>query len=503
MSPHERGLSTEGLGYLNYLRRLLAQPAGSWDGFYSAQSPTMNFALRYQLAFASYALASMSQRTPAYQAPYAHALRGGLEKMLDVATWGYWHTPEPSSAGGGLVSSGHVAVLVSPHQRGPTGPPSDPIVCDNLQYSGHLSTMLGLYEKVSGDRLYDSLFTLHDPDSDVSYTYTHSEVAERIYSQMRESGFGGVCCERGMAYVPCNNYSLASNTLHDALHGTEYSRANGKWLKTVRDKMVLKGPAVRGVFGTSYIKDLHIATPVAFNFTDVWGLAFLLPFDRLLVRKLYGKFKKKVVRAGSEGAYVDSSQISERMEISDVPINTGFGRILARGMGDGKLAAAMQYYSEQTFGAGWAGGEYFLKSAPRTLHATALAALAESIESGGESFARLFHAAPDHSPKLTLESVEGGEGRVGVFQAEYNSTERALRIGLRMVGAPAEMRDLPPAYVTLVVAGVTLRPTVAIGGAPLAEAAFKWEAGSNLRFSVQVAPGQDTHCVVGRRRDED
>ncbi len=65
---------------------------------------------------------------------------------------------------------------------------------------------------------------------------------------------------------------------------------------------------MRGVFGTAYMRDFKMATPVAFNFTDAWGLAFMLPFDRPLVRKLYSKFKKRgIVRAGSDGAYVGSS----------------------------------------------------------------------------------------------------------------------------------------------------------------------------------------------------
>lgn len=496
MAQTGNGLSTEGLGYFNYLHRILTQPAGSWEGFYTAQSPSMNFALRYQLAFASYALATISQRTPAYKAPYAQALRGGLERMLDVATWGYWRAPEPALASGGLASSGHVAVLVSPHRRGPAGPPSDPVAQDNLQYSGHLSTMLGLYEKISSNHLYDSPFTLHDPESGASYSYTHSKVAERIYSQMRENGFGGVCCERGMAYVPCNNYSLASNTLHDALHGTDYSKANGRWLKTVRDKMVLKGPSLRGVFGTSYMKDLHVATPVAFNFTDVWGLAFLLPFDRTLVRKLYGKFKKKVVRTDTGGAYVASLPLSERMEISDMSINTGFGLILARGLGDAALASAMQSYSSEAFGAGWHGGEYFLKRAPRTLHSTALHALADSLESGGESFARLFHTAPDRSFSPLLESVEGGASRVGVFQAEYDKEEQALYIGLRMLGEPAVLRDMSPAHVVLTVAGVGSRSPVEADGVLLGDDAIQRSGEGRLRFGVEVKPGRDVRCLV-------
>src|SRR5204862_5401128 len=132
----------------------------------------------------------------------------------------------------------------------------------------------------------------------------------------------------GIAYVPCNNHALSSNALHDAVHGTSMASANAKWLRSVRRGMVLKGPALRGIFAVCYLKDLGMAAPVAFNFTDAWGLAFLLPFDPALVRKLYGRFKRRITRVGAEGAYLSSSPLSEKMEISDVHINTGFALIV-------------------------------------------------------------------------------------------------------------------------------------------------------------------------------
>src|SRR3954451_2360385 len=118
------GLDLHSLGYLNYLRSVLSQPLGSWDGFYTPASPSMNFALRYQLAFGSYAVAALARRTPAYRAPYAEALRGAIGKMLDVASWGYWRAAEQGEGEAPPASSGHVAVLLSPHAaRMPAGPP--------------------------------------------------------------------------------------------------------------------------------------------------------------------------------------------------------------------------------------------------------------------------------------------------------------------------------------------------------------------------------------------
>jgi hypothetical protein len=493
MTAQTRSLSLESLGHLNYLHSILTQPTGEWEGFYHAQSPSMNFALRYQLAFATYALALMSTRTPAYRKPYIDAMRAGIEKMLHADVWGYWRAPEGQSTGN-PATSGHVAVLAGPHQRVAVGAPSDPIARDNLQYSGHLSTMLGLYEKLSGDSRYDEPFTLRDEESGATYSYTHSQVAARIHDQMRQNRFGGVCCEPGMAYVPCNNYAMASNILHDTLHGTNLGEANAGWLETVRRKMVLHGPAARGVFGTAYMKDLRLATPVAFNFTDAWGLAFLQPFDKELASKLYRKFRRKVERERDE-AYVGSSQLSERMEISDVAVNTGFGAILARGVGDKKMAGAMERYARRAFGAGWDGSRYFYTDAPRTLHATALYAFAGALDVGGENFARLFTGPPVNSgDKPYLAGIVEPSGRVGVCRAEHDESG-ALRIGLRQVGAPGELAPASPVEARLRVEGVGAKVRVEIGGRPYEGETMPDEDGV-LSFGVEVVPSEVKNVSV-------
>jgi hypothetical protein len=154
---------------------------------------------------------------------------------------------------------------------------------------------------------------LGDPESGVAYEYTHTEVAARIQAQMAQNTFGGVCCEDGVAYVACNNHALSSNALHDAIHGTGFSATNAGWLQHVRRKMVLKGPALRGLFAVCYLRDVHMSAPVAFNFTDAWGLAFLLPFDPALVRRLYPRLRRRLTRAGREGAFLASAPLSEKM----------------------------------------------------------------------------------------------------------------------------------------------------------------------------------------------
>jgi Linalool dehydratase/isomerase len=494
-----QGLDLRSLGYLNYLHSVLSQPLGSWDGFYTPQSSSMNFALRYQLAFGAYAVAALAQQTPAYRTPYAEALGGAIDKMLHVASWGYWRAAEQTPGDAGAASSGHVAVLLSPRSaRLPVGPPSDPIVRDNLQYSGHLSSMLGLYEKLTGDNVYDRPFTLQDQESGVAYTYTHSEVAARIHDQMLENRFGGVCCESGIAYVPCNNHALSSNALHDALHGTQWSRSNARWLRSVRSKMVLKGPALRGIFAVCYLKGMGHAAPVAFNFTDAWGLAFLMPFDRPLVQKQYGKFKSRLSSKEPHMAYLSSSSLNERLEISDVAINTGFALIVARGMGDLELASRIENYSTGAFGADWEGAGYFYRGAARTLHTTALYALAAAIEPGGEDFARLFNAPPEpsamHLPYLS--QVSGSQERVGVSRARYSPASKTLDLAFRQVGEPAALRNAPPAEIRATLGNIGSHPQIAVDGTLVSEDECVRDPDGALHILLKVEAQRETSCTI-------
>jgi len=184
-------LTRDDLGHLVYLHRVLTQPLDAWDGFYTPLADSMNFGLRFQVAFAAYAVAALAARTPAYRRPYAEALAAACERMRDVRVWGYWRAPPAGPQGTAPpTESGHLAVLLAPHGSRVLGPPADPIIQNNVQFSGHFSTVLGLYERLTGDDRYDRPFVLGDPESGVAYEYTHTAVAARIEAQMARNTFG-------------------------------------------------------------------------------------------------------------------------------------------------------------------------------------------------------------------------------------------------------------------------------------------------------------------------
>jgi hypothetical protein len=500
-------LRRESLGHLAYLSRALtgrlpglppdgAAPAArldDWSAFYRPQADAMNFGLRFQLAFAAYAVAALGLRTPAYRRPYVAALGAALERMRDVRAWGYWR--RPGGGEGGDAGAGHVAVLFGGHRPvdRPAPPPADPIVQDNVQFSGHLGTMLGLYERAGGDDRYDRGFALDDPESGVTYPYTHAAVAERIVAQMRANDFHGVACEPSCAYVPCNNHAMTSNAIYDATHGADYASANADWLAWVRRKMVLRGPAARGLFGACYLRDLHLTTPVAFQFTDSWGLAFLLPFDPALTRKLYPRFRRRLSRGPDGALFVGSAPVCEKMEISDVALNTAFGLIVARGVGDRATAARLAAYAHATLSPQWRGPEQFYAGAPRTLHSTALYALAALVDDAGD-LRRLFHAPRDPAldTQPELDAVCGPAevaGALGVAEAAYDPAARTLTIAL------AWLPETPPpaAPMRLVCERVPAVAQAVRDGAPCASWRHDSERG---RLTIDLDRAASTRFVV-------
>jgi hypothetical protein len=58
-------LTRDDLGHLTYLHRVLTQAPDQWDGFYTPLADSMNFGLRFQVAFAAYAEAALAGLTPA------------------------------------------------------------------------------------------------------------------------------------------------------------------------------------------------------------------------------------------------------------------------------------------------------------------------------------------------------------------------------------------------------------------------------------------------------
>jgi len=167
-------------------------------------------------------------------------------------------------------------------------------------------------------------------------------------------------------------------------------------------------------------------------------------------------------------------------------------------MGDVALADALARFSTSAFGAGWEESEYYLRDAPRTIHATALFALASAIEAGGAGFAQLFTAPPNRTalsePYLNEVSSPSSQAP-GVSRAEYDGQEKALNVTLCLPGDPALVRASSPIDATLTIGSVPANPRIEVNGRPLAEDEYSRRR-DKLVFNAVIAPEEGTRCMV-------
>lgn len=445
-----QGLSEAELGHLKYFQSLAEQPSGEWEGFYLTPIEGMNFGLRFQLAFSTYALYAMARRTPAYRAPYLAAIEKLVEKMLRPEVWAYWFQGAvrslPVLTSGEVVAErkpGAVEVLHSRLGMASSAIPPDPCREGNVQYSGHLACMLGFYELLAGSSRYDEpgfVLAAEARGQRYEFPYTHSSLAARIHEQMAQNYFHGVCCEPGRAYAACNNHACISNVLHDRLHGTNYAAVNEGWGEWVREKMLtgrgpLPLPAPNGLLSVAFMPDLHLPIPVSFNLTDAWGLAFMAAWRPEPVREIYPRFRKRLKRQG-QSLKLNSVGPNEKFEISTEGLNTGFALLLAREMGDGETAHRLQRYADEFLEPvqDERGFYYAVRPAP---YVTALFALARALPEEGGGLSSLLQWRPDFKAPY-LAKVSSSD--IYVKQAE-NIEGEGLVIGLAgKAGAGVELK---------------------------------------------------------------
>ena len=430
------GLSRTNLGHLHYLQGLADQPLDSWEGFYQSQSDGMNFGLRFQIAFAGYALYALARRTPAYRAPYAASLANLIERMIAPPTWAYWFRgavrdrAKPGGAAGALeLVHNRLGLNHDPI-------PADPCQQGNVQYSAHLASLLGFYEMLTDDRRYDeSGFVLRAASNNQTFEfpYIHTSLVERIHAQMTTNHFGGVCCEPGRAYAACNNHACISNRLYDRLHGTQLSEANAGWADWVKRRMLTGGPegglplpAPNGLLSVAYMPDLHLPLPVSFNLTDAWGLAFMAAWQDELPRRVYPRLRKRL-HTGRDGLlHLGSVGPNERVEISSEGLNTAFAAVLAREMGDEatfqSLLAWADTYLQPTEDAG---GLYYAGAVPSS-YVTALFGLALALPAEGGGLAALIDWRPDFTAPYLARLTPG----VTVTEADWLASDNTLHLEL-------------------------------------------------------------------------
>jgi hypothetical protein len=160
---------------------------------------------RFDLVDSSYAVALMSDRTPAWREVYSDILDALVTRHTSWWSAEDWMTQfgdDPARA----RYPGHYRPLIPENHWGnynvpgwtangiePYGIQADPVKADGmLFYKGFFTLLLGLHRYVSGDQKWDQPF-LMIRDGENSFEWSHSKIAAYLAEQWHNSQAGCHC----------------------------------------------------------------------------------------------------------------------------------------------------------------------------------------------------------------------------------------------------------------------------------------------------------------------
>ena len=169
------------------------------------------FAKRYHIAFCGYAAALLGMRGDDSERARAGRILGNcITRYLRKDVWAY------------SMSKNYWG-------RKPWAP--DPCYRENVMYTGHLLQLLALYETFTGDKRYwtegfdfvwDARRTVH---------YDVRKLIDVTVEQMRNGPNGGITCEPGLMFFPCNNHPHIALALFSRLGYGNWESDARRWEK--------------------------------------------------------------------------------------------------------------------------------------------------------------------------------------------------------------------------------------------------------------------------------
>ncbi|KAJ6489608.1 hypothetical protein C8R47DRAFT_1014826 [Mycena vitilis] len=210
-------LSLSQAGHLRHFHNLSTCPNGEWPHM-GTQAPGQEWldALRYQLSTMAYAAgAAHYHRLPALRSVFKPLFENLIAKMLKKDVWAYWYMTSQS----GRMTDPDIEELRKPW--------ANPIVRENIMYSGHLLLMVALHGMLFNDDKYDApdalvfnwnpIFWGMGPER---FSYNRTTLQEAIIKEMERENWIGVCCEPNCVFVVCNQFPMIAMRYNDVRTGT-------------------------------------------------------------------------------------------------------------------------------------------------------------------------------------------------------------------------------------------------------------------------------------------
>ena len=232
-------------------------------------------AKRYHIAFVGYAAAMLGMRGNAAERNVVGRILGRcVERMLRREIWAY---SQSKSYWGSK----------------PWSP--DPCYRENVMYTGHLLQLLALYECFTGDRRYweDGFDFVWKDGRRVHYDV--KRLIDVTVAQMRENPSGGITCEPGLMFFPCNNHPHIALKLFSTLGYGNWDDDALRWEAWALPRY-LEPIFGGGAFNLVYHVKTGIMYPRGHNGLDGWALLWYEPWasDRRTALSLWRECVKRL-----------------------------------------------------------------------------------------------------------------------------------------------------------------------------------------------------------------
>ena len=206
---------------LRWAYEMALQPIDEFTGFEWGEQFHGGTVIRYQLNYLGWALAPYAVNyVPNAPSQIELALRNLVIKQTDLRVWRYWRTLN----------------LLGNFDGNP-----DPLVRDNIMFSGFTGDQINLYEAATGSTIFDEPGSLTFVWEDGrTFAYDHHSWMEAVRRNFDRSRLGFFPCEPGWAFAACNTIGAQALLGHDRLHGTTlWSELEDRWRTTLEQEYLM------------------------------------------------------------------------------------------------------------------------------------------------------------------------------------------------------------------------------------------------------------------------
>ncbi len=212
-------IGDEEMGQLLWALKIADQPLDDFSNMEAMNQEGMT-AYRYFIAFSTYFLATEQyHKLPACSEIIQPRIDGFIQKMIQKPVWEFWAE----------VSKG--VRNLEPYLNKPYPSNRDPVIKENIMYSGHVGHMIGLYETLYRDMKWDEPGSIvFKWDENEKYVYDNHSLQKVMYDQMKYSKDHCVPCEPNACFPECNQHPVLSFILYDHAHGASLSEVKEDFL---------------------------------------------------------------------------------------------------------------------------------------------------------------------------------------------------------------------------------------------------------------------------------